>query len=121
MCRYCFDGEEEGAPVSSLEVTVGNEAPTLVWLEPADAFVSNEGEALDFNRVPEQTDFAVESIAAEAGDMVVWNSYLPHGNGDNHEASCRLTAYCTMFPAEHEGGAAVPLNGCKRTNHAATV
>ena len=66
--------------------------------------------------MPEQTDFAVESIAAEAGDMVVWNSYLPHGNGDNHEASCRLTAYCTMFPAEHEGGPAVPLNGCKRAN-----
>ncbi len=80
-----------------------------------------EGEGIDFNKVPEQTDFAVESIAAEAGDMVVWNSYLPHGNGDNHEASCRLTAYCTMFPAEHEGGPAVPLNGCKRTSHAATV
>ena len=41
----------------------------------------------------------------------MWNSYLPHGNGDNYEPTCRLCQYVTMFPAAHEGGSAVPING----------
>ena len=70
--------------------------------------------------------------------MVAWNSYLPHGNGDNAEDTCRLTQcllrvllltlytpgsgsymcihihrsrYVTHYPSEHKGGEDVPING----------
>jgi hypothetical protein len=79
-----------------------------------DEWVASQpaGAPLDFSRVPEQMpEFQVQSVAAKQGDLLVWNSYLPHGNGDNYEPTCRLCQYVTMFPAAHEGGSAVPING----------
>jgi ectoine hydroxylase-related dioxygenase (phytanoyl-CoA dioxygenase family) len=34
-----------------------------------------------------------------AGDLVIWNSMLPHGTGRNNSTRPRLAQYITMFPA----------------------
>ena len=37
-------------------------------------------------------------IVGKAGDLVIWNSLLPHGNGRNTSDRIRLAQYITMFP-----------------------
>ena len=41
-------------------------------------------------------------IAAAAGDLVIWNSLLPHGNGPNHAEKPRLAQYISMYPPVEE-------------------
>ena len=43
--------------------------------------------------------FAVTPIPMAAGDLVVWDRLLAHGNGRNTGARPRLAQYLTMFPA----------------------
>jgi len=47
---------------------------------------------------PDIGDHAVESIPGEKGDLVIWDSLLPHGNGRNHADSPRLAQYVNMVP-----------------------
>ena len=48
---------------------------------------------------PDIGEYEVESIPGEQGDVVVWNSLLPHGNGHNTSADPRLAQYVRMYPA----------------------
>ena len=44
----------------------------------------------------------VEHVSANAGDLIIWSSYLPHGNGTNTSGSPRIAQYISFYPA---GGA----------------
>lgn len=44
--------------------------------------------------------FEVRRVGGKAGTLIVWNSFLPHGNSRNTSDSPRLCCYVTMFPPE---------------------
>src|SRR6185503_16514260 len=41
-------------------------------------------------------------VPSGAGDLILWNSRLPHGNSRNRSARPRLAFYLQMFPAGDE-------------------
>jgi hypothetical protein len=41
-----------------------------------------------------------QPIAAEAGDMVIWHHFLPHGSSANSGSYPRIVQYLNMYPAE---------------------
>lgn len=43
-----------------------------------------------------------QQVAMQAGDLLIWNSRLPHGNSPNHGQMPRLAQYIRMFPAGGE-------------------
>jgi hypothetical protein len=57
-------------------------------------------------RMPEKLDFSCADFSREAtvpvlgraGDLVIWNSKLPHGPGANRSSSPRVMQAVTMFP-----------------------
>lgn len=62
------------------------------WAKPPEkVFVRFKDKAL--------TRARLARIAAKAGDLVVWDSRLPHGNSRNHSDRWRLCQYLTFFPA----------------------
>jgi len=48
-------------------------------------------------RVPDLTGFGITPIPARAGDLIIWNSLFPHGNGHNVSDRPRLAQYVSMF------------------------
>ena len=48
---------------------------------------------------PDLTGFRITPIPARAGDLIIWNTLFPHGNGHNVSDRPRLAQYITMFPA----------------------
>jgi hypothetical protein len=53
-------------------------------------------------RVPDLTGYEVEAIPGKAGDFVIWDTLLPHGNGQNHADKPRYAQYISMFSARPE-------------------
>jgi hypothetical protein len=53
-------------------------------------------------RTPDLTGFEVEPIPGKAGDLLIWNRMLAHGNGRNVSAKSRLAQYITMSPARED-------------------
>jgi hypothetical protein len=51
----------------------------------------------DLSRLP--PDFEVVPIPMNAGDLVIWDRRLAHGNGRNDGTRPRLAQYITMYPA----------------------
>lgn len=51
---------------------------------------------------PRQMDLSAltKPIAAEAGDMVIWHHFLPHGSSANRGTYPRLVQYLNMYPLE---------------------
>lgn len=45
-------------------------------------------------------DALTKPIAAEAGDMVIWHHFLPHGSSPNHGTYPRIVQYLNMYPVE---------------------
>ena len=60
------------------------------WIEGLPAGVDPKDQ--DLSR------FERQYIAGDAGDLIIWNSALPHGNGVNSTDKPRLAQYITMFP-----------------------
>ena len=54
----------------------------------------------DVNALP--PGMKVTPIAANAGDLIIWNTRLAHGNGHNVSAKPRLCQYITMSPASDD-------------------
>jgi hypothetical protein len=54
----------------------------------------------DLNRLPE--GMKVTPIPGKAGDLLIWNRLLAHGNGRNVSDKPRLCQYITMFPASED-------------------
>jgi hypothetical protein len=50
-------------------------------------------------RVPDLTGFEVKPIPGKAGDLLIWNALLPHGNGHNVAKKPRFAQFISMFPA----------------------
>ena len=50
-------------------------------------------------RLPDLDGLEVKSIAGKAGDLLIWDQMLPHGNGHNTSDQPRLAQYITMRPA----------------------
>jgi len=49
---------------------------------------------------PDLKGFEVEPIPGKAGDLVIWNRLLAHGNGHNRSNKPRFAQYISMFPAD---------------------
>jgi ectoine hydroxylase-related dioxygenase (phytanoyl-CoA dioxygenase family) len=48
---------------------------------------------------PDLTGYESKPIPGKAGDLLIWHSLLPHGNGQNLSTRPRLAQYITMSPA----------------------
>lgn len=56
--------------------------------------------------LPDMTGLTVKKIAGKAGDLVIWNSLLPHGNSLNKSKTLpRWSQYILMTPADEENEA----------------
>jgi hypothetical protein len=51
---------------------------------------------------PDLTGLEVRPIPTRAGDLLIWNSRLPHGTSPNRSNRPRLAQYISMFPADEE-------------------
>jgi ectoine hydroxylase-related dioxygenase (phytanoyl-CoA dioxygenase family) len=62
-----------------------------------DAWLGSLGEGVD----PRHVDLSAQArrIAANAGDLIVWHSALPHGASPNTGDHPRLAQYVTQYPA----------------------
>ncbi|MBB6052848.1 phytanoyl-CoA dioxygenase family protein [Armatimonas rosea] len=64
----------------------------------------------DLTRLPE--GMKVTPIPAEAGDLVIWDVTLAHGNGANHGTAPRLCQYVTHYPASDDPAQAAERVAC---------
>ncbi|HEX6971776.1 MAG TPA: phytanoyl-CoA dioxygenase family protein [Limnochordia bacterium] len=53
-------------------------------------------------RVPDLTGYTIEPIPGKAGDLVIWDVMLAHGNGHNVSDRPRFAQYISMFPARED-------------------
>jgi hypothetical protein len=53
-------------------------------------------------RAPDLTSFSITPIPAHAGDLIIWNTLFPHGNGHNISNRPRLAQYISMSSARPE-------------------
>jgi ectoine hydroxylase-related dioxygenase (phytanoyl-CoA dioxygenase family) len=53
-------------------------------------------------RKPDLTGYEITKVVMQAGDLVVWSTLLPHGNGHNLSDRPRLAQYITMSPARED-------------------
>lgn len=53
-------------------------------------------------RRPDLTGYTIDKIEMQAGDMVIWTTLLPHGNGHNVSDRPRLAQYISMNPADDD-------------------
>ena len=65
-------------------------------------------------RVPDLTGLNVVPIPGKAGDLLIWNRLLPHGNGRNTSDSPRLAQYITMFSTVSKSGVNVYMERQRR-------
>ncbi|WP_417878145.1 phytanoyl-CoA dioxygenase family protein [Vibrio sp.] len=55
--------------------------------------------------VPDLTGFDVDFISMKAGDLLIFNSLLPHGIRPNQSNQVRMAQYISMVPAEEDNQA----------------
>lgn len=53
-------------------------------------------------RRPDPEGLEIKTIPGKAGDLLIWNSMLPHGNSRNRSTRPRLAQYITMYPPRSE-------------------
>jgi hypothetical protein len=51
---------------------------------------------------PDLTRLQVETVETRAGDLLIWNSQLPHGVSPNNSDRPRLAQYISMSPAQEQ-------------------
>jgi hypothetical protein len=89
---YLTESSPERAPFSA--------APRV--FQQVDTWLARMPESLDF----ESADFSAEptvSVPGRAGDLIIWNSKLPHGPGPNRDSSPRVMQAVTMLPPSKAG------------------
>ncbi len=57
-------------------------------------------------RRPDLTGYSITKVPAQAGDMIIWSTLLPHGNGHNVSDKPRLAQYISMSVAREDDGEA---------------
>jgi hypothetical protein len=55
-------------------------------------------------RTPDLAGFTITKVPMRAGDLLVWSTLLPHGNGHNTSDRPRLAQYITMSPPPEDDG-----------------
>jgi hypothetical protein len=55
---------------------------------------------------PDLTDLTLTTVEIQAGDLLIWNSQLPHGVSANHSDRPRMAQYVSMSPAQENNAAA---------------
>ena len=61
------------------------------------------GQPADRNpRKPDLTGYTITKVPMQAGDLVIWSTLMPHGNGHNVSDRPRLAQYITMAPAQED-------------------
>jgi hypothetical protein len=85
---YLTDAPIERAPFSAVPSIFRN----------LDAWLKQQSEQ-DFSKVDFSSEPAVQ-IPGKAGDLIIWNSKVPHGPGANRSSLPRVMLAVTMFPAE---------------------
>jgi hypothetical protein len=80
---------DTSAEQGAFEVVPGFHKRIDAWLESL-----GEGD-------PRRVDLSAEArrVAAKAGDLIIWNSALPHGASPNTGGHPRLAQYVTQYPA----------------------
>lgn len=53
-------------------------------------------------RNPDTTGLTIQPLVTNAGDLIIWDSRLLHGNGRNRTDRPRLAQYITMSPVDEE-------------------
>jgi ectoine hydroxylase-related dioxygenase (phytanoyl-CoA dioxygenase family) len=66
-----------------------------------DAWIAGQPNDWD-PRKPDLTGYSITSVPMKAGDLCIWTTRLPHGNGNNVSDVPRLAQYVTMAPAPVE-------------------
>ena len=56
--------------------------------------------------VPDLTGYEVKPIPGQAGDLLIWNVLLPHGNGHNTSDRPRFAQFISMRPERYDDEAA---------------
>lgn len=51
---------------------------------------------------PDISGLDIQHIETRAGDLLIWNSLLPHGTGRNNSDRPRLAQYISMFPPRED-------------------
>jgi hypothetical protein len=64
-----------------------------------EAWIATQPPDRDTRR-PDLTGLTVVPIPAQAGDLIIWNNILAHGNGRNLSNRPRYSQYISMFRAE---------------------
>jgi ectoine hydroxylase-related dioxygenase (phytanoyl-CoA dioxygenase family) len=57
------------------------------------------------NRVPDTLEFEPTAVAGKAGDLLIWDSFMPHGHTFNTTSAppkVRLNQFMTMYPCDDE-------------------
>jgi ectoine hydroxylase-related dioxygenase (phytanoyl-CoA dioxygenase family) len=70
-----------------------------------DAWISRQPAGPD-PRKPDLTGYSITQVPLRAGDMVIWSTLLPHGNGHNTSPRPRLALYISMLPARDDDAVA---------------
>ncbi len=55
---------------------------------------------------PDTARYPVVKVPVRAGDLIIWSTLLPHGNGENRSDRPRLAQYISMHPARDNDDAA---------------
>lgn len=82
-----------------------------------DAWVKTQPADRDPRR-PDLAGMQIVPIPAQAGDLIIWNSMLAHGNGQNVSNRTRLAQYITMFAAPQ--GVLTPAQETRRRERIAS-
>ncbi len=63
-----------------------------------ESWLSRSGKPKDPNSSP----YPVVEVPGQAGDLIVWDTRLPHAGGVNRSQTLRLAQYVTLYPARSE-------------------
>jgi hypothetical protein len=90
----------------------GNTLETWIAGQPPD----RDPRKPDLSRLPEGCQ--VTPIPMRAGDLVIWDRTLAHGNGANRGRRPRLAQYIAMYPAREDEALRQERIACWRDRHA---
>ena len=75
------------------------------------ASIPEEERGKNFGDQPTLSHLEPQPVVGKAGDLVIWNSFLPHGTGPNTSTEPRLAQFITMVPADSTGFEGLPQDG----------
>lgn len=64
-----------------------------------DEVIGRQPKGEELSRSPDLSDYEAVPVPLRAGDILIWTSLLPHGNGVNRSDQPRFAQYISMNPA----------------------